>query len=53
MKFFIYDESSGGVKLKEPSIMLVREFAALMKRDKSKQKNRAFKEFTFIYLYFD
>lgn len=61
MKFFAYDHVKGNVGLKDESILLVREFTALItaQRNKSKtdktgsKRELAFKEFKFIYLFFD
>lgn len=61
MKFFNYDISTLELSLNVPEILLVKEFAALIdkKRGKSKentkgtQKERAFREFTYIYLMYD
>ena len=61
MKFFIYDSVNEEIMLNEESILLMREFSALLdeKRNKTKEdktgkkKLRAFKEFKFLYLFFD
>ena len=61
MRFFIYDNVNGDVTVEEASILVIREFAKLLevernktKEDKTgKKKLRAFKEFTYIYLFFD
>jgi len=61
MKFFAYDHVKGTVGLKDESILLVKEFTLLItaKRNKSKtdktgsKRELAFKEFKFIYLFFD
>ena len=61
MKFFVYDNVSGDVSLEDPSIVLVREFDALMSEDRNKntsdktgkKRQKAFKEFKYIYLFFD
>lgn len=61
MKFFLYDNVNSEVKLDDESILLTREFADLMGvvRNKSpkdklgKRRLRAFKEFKYIFLYFD
>lgn len=47
---FIYDSLNKTLELNEPSILLIREFKALVDRDKSKHKEKAFREFTYIYL---
>jgi hypothetical protein len=41
------------LELNEPEILLVKEFSDLLKRDKSKDKSRAWSEFTYIYLAID
>lgn len=61
MKFFIYDNVNGDVNIEDSSILLIREFSKLLdparnktKEDKTgKNKTRAFKEFKYIYLFFD
>lgn len=61
MKFFIYDNDNGNIVLKDESILLISEFKALMSLQRNKStsdktgKNRelAFKEFAYIYLFFD
>lgn len=61
MKFFLYDKANETVVLNDENILLVKEFAALMdlKRNKTvndktgKNRERAFKEFKYIYLFFD
>ena len=61
MKFFVYDNVNGNVSLEDPSIVLVREFEALMDENRNKNTSdktgkkrlRAFKEFKYIYLFCD
>ena len=61
MKFFLYDNVNGDVTINDEAILTVREFAALMdiernktKNDKTgKKKERAFKEFKYMYLFID
>lgn len=61
MKFFLYDNASEEVVLNDEGILLIREFAALMNPERNKckedktglKKFRAFKEFKYIYLFFD
>lgn len=61
MKFFRYDQVDGSIELNDEGILLVREFMALMDLDRNKSKTdktgkkreRAFREFTFLYLFFD
>ena len=61
MKFFVYDNVNGNVSIEDSGLLLVNEFEALL--DDSRNKNsvdktgkkrlRAFKEFKYIYLFFD
>ena len=61
MKFFNYDNVNGEILIEDESILLIREFAALLepernktKEDKTgKKKLLAFKELKYIYLFFD
>lgn len=61
MRFFIYDKVSGELILEDESLLLIREFSALLetkrnicKDDKTgKKKLRAFKELKYMYLFFD
>ena len=61
MKFFAYDPVKEAIRLNDEAILLVKEFATLMEADRNKsktdktgrKKERAFREFTFIYLFFD
>lgn len=61
MKFFRYDNVNGDVILEDESLFLIRELESLLdpkrnitKTDKTgKNKTRAFKEFKYIYLFFD
>lgn len=61
MKFFLYDNVNEGISINDEGVLLVREFNALLdlernksKTDKTGQKlERAFKEFKYIYLFFD
>lgn len=50
MEIFSYDSLNKQLELNEPEILLVREFKALLTRDKTKTKSRALKELTYIYL---
>lgn len=61
MKFFVYDNVNGNVSLDDESILIIKEFENLLessrnitKSDKSgKLRTRAFREFKYIYLFFD
>lgn len=61
MNFFVYNNVNGNVELDEPSILLIREFHALLDDERNKCKEdktgklhlRAFREFTYIYLAID
>jgi hypothetical protein len=61
MKFFLYDNVNETVVLNDEGTLLIREFAALLESSRNKckedktglKKLRAFKEFKYIYLYFD
>jgi hypothetical protein len=61
MKFFRYDNVNECVVLNKEGILLTKEFNALMdeERNKSekdktgKSKDRAFREFAYIFLFFD
>ena len=50
MNVFIYDNLSKQLDLNEPELLLVKEFKALIDRDKAKNHAQAFKELTYIYL---
>ncbi len=60
-KIFQYDGANGRIELNVPEILLVREFARLMEKErniskkdpKGELKLRAFKEFSYIYLAID
>lgn len=61
MKFFKYDNENGEVILNDEGILVTKEFKALLEVDRNKSpqdkagknKERAFKEFTYIYLFLD
>lgn len=51
MNVFSYDNDHLQLEINEPEILLIREFKALLDRDKT--KTRVFKELTYIYLALD
>lgn len=61
MTIFLYDNVNHTLKLNEPEILLIKEFAALWSNDRNKtkedpkglKKSRAYKEFTYMYLMID
>lgn len=61
MKYFTVDKNNGTLDISDPRILLVKEFKALLdnKRNitptdkKGEVKERAQKEFTFMFLYLD
>lgn len=61
MKFFKYDKVNGTIEIDDESILLIKEFNALLelKRNKTlqdktgKKMTLAFKEYTYMYLFFD
>lgn len=61
MKFFGYDQNNGILVLNDPSILLVNELGALLAPERNKttkdkagkNKDRAFREFKYIYLFID
>jgi hypothetical protein len=61
MKFFTYDKNNGNLALEDESVLLIKELADLLeakrnitKTDKTgKTKSKAFRELTYIYLFFD
>lgn len=53
MNVFSYDNLNKQLELNEPELLLIKEFKALLDRDKSKNKEQAFKELTYIYLALD
>lgn len=61
MKFFVYDNVNGSIALDDESILLIKEFEALLsdsrnktKDDKTgKKRTRAFREFKYLFLFFD
>lgn len=53
MNVFSYDNLNKQLELNEPEILLVKEFKALLDKDKTKHKTQATKELTYIYLALD
>lgn len=53
MNVFVYDNVNNRLEINEGEILLVREFKNLFDKDKSKTKDQAFKELTYIYLAID
>ena len=53
MNVFVYDNVNNRLEINKGEILLVREFKNLFDKDKSKDKNQAFKELTYIYLALD
>lgn len=61
MKFFKYDNDNGDIILNDEHILLTTEFRVLLEVNRNKSNNdksghnkeRAFKEFTYIYLFLD
>lgn len=61
MDFFTYDKGNGNVEIDDVGLLLIKEFATLLdlkrnitKEDKTgKKRTLAFKEFKYIYLFFD
>ena len=53
MNVFNYDNLNKQLEINEPEILLVREFKALLDRDKTKRKEKATRELTYMYLAID
>lgn len=53
MNVFVYDNVNNRLEINEGEVLLVKEFKALLDKDKSKDKKLAFKELTYIYLAID
>lgn len=53
MNVFLYDNLNRQLELNEPELLLIKEFKALLDRDKTKNKEKAFRELTYIYLALD
>lgn len=50
MNIFTFDNTRNAIELDRTEILLTHEFATLWNRDKSKTKDKAFREFTYIWL---
>lgn len=50
MNIFVYDNDNKYLELNQPELLLIKEFKALLDRDKTKGKTRVTKELTYIYL---
>lgn len=53
MNVFSYNSLNKSLEINEPEILLVKEFKALLDRDKTKHKDRVTKELSYIYLAID
>lgn len=53
MNVFNYNSLSKQLEINEPELLLVKEFKALLDRDKTKNKTKVTKELTYIYLAID
>lgn len=53
MKMFVLNQLTKQIEINEPEILLIKEFATLYKRDKTKLKSKLMKELTYIYLAID
>lgn len=53
MNVFVWDSLDLKLEINEPELFLIKEFKALLDRDTSKLKTKAFREFTYIYLMID
>jgi hypothetical protein len=53
MNVFSYDNLNKSLELNEPELLLVKEFKTLIDRDKTKYREQATKELTYIYLALD
>ena len=53
MNVFNYNTLTKQLEINEPEILLVKEFKALLQRDKSVEKDRAIRELSYIYLAID
>lgn len=53
MDFFSFNSLNKQLEINEPEILLIKEFKALLDRDKTKQKDRLVRELSYIYLAID
>lgn len=53
MNVFNYNITTKQLEINEPELLLVKEFKALLTRDKTADKKRAMRELTYIYLALD
>ena len=53
MNVFNYDNLNKQLEINEPELLLIREFKALLDRDKTNNKDKATRELTYIYLAID
>lgn len=53
MNVFNFNNTTKQLEINEPEILLVKEFKALLTRDKTKNKDRAIRELSYIYLAID
>lgn len=53
MNVFNYDNLNKSLELNEPELLLIKEFKTLIDRDKTKYREQATKELTYIYLALD
>lgn len=53
MNVFNYDSLNKQLEINEPELLLIREFKALLDRDKTSHKDNATRELTYIYLAID
>ena len=53
MNVFSYDNLNKQLEINEPEILLIKEFKALVDRDKTKRKDRVTRELTYIWLALD
>lgn len=53
MNLFNFNQITKQLEINEPEVLLIKEFKALVDRDKSKTKDRAMNELAYIYLAID